>query len=144
MRLLGRPVSVAAFVGGDTGECLKREFAQTGVRGLTVDARGKTRCCYTVIDHSGGVATELTSLRRRYPGRALSRDADCYLRNSRHGVVSICGSLPPESGLSFMPRLPVAHPRTDSAVLDVAKEIGCVQTRGPSRRSMRTIVWLVA
>ncbi|NLG14937.1 MAG: hypothetical protein GX561_12150 [Lentisphaerae bacterium] len=134
MRLLGRPVSVAAFVGGDTGECLKREFAQTGVRGLTVDCVGKTRCCYTVIDHSGGVATELIEPSATISGDELSRMRELLSAEiPRHGVVSICGSLPPGVGIEFYAEIArCASENGIPVVLDVAKEIGCVLDAGVS------------
>ncbi len=59
LRKLGSQVSVAAFVGGDTGKKLVEELKQSGAGDLTLFCQTATRCCYTIIDQASGKATEL-------------------------------------------------------------------------------------
>lgn len=95
-RLLQLPVALAAFVGGHTGECLRKELRDTGVEDLTVTSQGVTRCCYTVIDREKGEATELIE-----PSALVSTEEYEALKTllaaklPRYGAMALCGSLPP-------------------------------------------------
>ena len=96
LRMLQLPVAVAAFVGGHTGECLRNEFRQSGVRELLVDCVGVTRCCYTVIDSEKGNATELiepsATITPEECGKLLSLLEESI---GEFSAVALCGSLPP-------------------------------------------------
>ena len=131
-RLLGCPVSVAAFVGGFPGESLRRDFERTGVRPLLVDCEGVTRCVYTVIDHDRGEATELIE-----PSAPISEEELSKMRMllseevPHHGIVALCGSLPPGVTSSFYAEIAAMARRSGvPVVLDAAKDIGCVLEEG--------------
>lgn len=131
-RLMGCPVSVAAFVGGFPGECLRNDFEKTGVRGLLVECHGVTRCVYTIIDSSRGEATELIE-----PSAPISADELERMRSllamevPKHGVVALCGSLPPGVTSSFYADIAaMAAENNLPVVLDAAKDIGCILEKG--------------
>jgi len=131
-RLLGCPVSVAAFVGGYPGERLRRDFEETGVRPLLVDCKGTTRCVYTIIDRERGEATELIE-----PSAPIAADELERMRRlladevPRHGVVALCGSLPPGVTSSFYAEIAAMAAKCGMpVVLDAAKDIGCVLDEG--------------
>jgi len=131
-RLLGCPVSVAAFVGGYPGERLRRDFEETGVRPLLVDCKGTTRCVYTIIDRERGEATELIE-----PSAPIDADELERMRRlladevPRHGVVALCGSLPPGVTSSFYAEIAAMAAKCGMpVVLDAAKDIGCVLEEG--------------
>ena len=131
-RLMGWPVSVSAFVGGFPGENLRHDFERTGVHPLLVDCKGVTRCVYTVIDHDRGEATELIE-----PSAPISADELERMRSlltkevPLHGVVVLCGSLPPGVTLSFYAEIAAMASKCGlPVVLDAAKDIGCVLEEG--------------
>ncbi len=127
-RLMGWPVSVAAFVGGFPGESLRRDFEKTGVRPLLVDCRGVTRCVYTVINHTRREATELIEPSAPISEEELSKMRALLLEEvPRHGIVALCGSLPPGVTSSFYAEIAAMARRSSvPVVLDAAKDIGCV------------------
>ncbi|MBR4899485.1 MAG: hypothetical protein IKZ46_00965 [Victivallales bacterium] len=131
-RLLGCPVSVAAFVGGFPGESLRRDFEKTGVRPLLVNCRGVTRCVYTVINHARGEATELIEPSAPISEEELSQMRTLLLEEvPRHGIVALCGSLPPCVTSSFYAEIAAMAKRSGvPVVLDAAKDIGCVLEEG--------------
>ena len=132
LRLLGCPVSVAAFVGGFPGENLRRDFEKTGVRPLLVDCQGVTRCVYTVIDSQHGEATELIEPSAKISAEELSRMRSLLEEEiPRHGIVALCGSLPPGVTSSFYAEIARMARRSGiPVVLDAANDVGCVLEEG--------------
>jgi len=96
LRNLGFPVTVAGFVGGETGKFLKEELRQSGAGDLTFSCRNATRCCYTVIDKASGLATELIE-----PSPEIAEDEVQALldelenRMTEFSAVCLSGTLPP-------------------------------------------------
>ena len=132
IRLLGCPVSVAAFVGGYPGERLRHDFEQTGVRGLLVNCQGTMRCVYTVIDHERGEATELIEPSATISAEELSRMRLLLAEEiPRHGIVALCGSLPPDVTSSFYAEIASMARRSGiPVVLDAANDVGCILEEG--------------
>lgn len=131
-RQLGLPVAVAAFAGGHPGECLRREFAETGVTDLTVSSAGVTRCCYTVIDRERGEATELIE-----PSAPIAPAEVEELRSlllpklSGFGAVALCGTLPPGVPSDIYAELAAgANAAAVPVVLDAVRDIDATLAAG--------------
>ena len=95
-RMLGLPIALAGFAGGDTGEKLKGEIIGSGAFSLIVDTAYMTRCCTTVISEENGEVTELIE-----PSGSVS-DAEqeallCLIKEriSEFGAVVCSGTVPP-------------------------------------------------
>ncbi|MBR6323944.1 MAG: hypothetical protein IKR62_03105, partial [Victivallales bacterium] len=131
-RLMGWPVSVAAFVGGFPGESLRQDFERTGVRPILVDCEGTTRCVYTVIDHARGEATELIEPSAPISAGELERMRSLLAKEvPLHGVVALCGSLPPGVTSSFYAEIASMAVKCGMpVVLDAAKDIGGILEEG--------------
>src|SRR5438046_1614129 len=55
---LGKPVTVAGFVGGERGKSLCADLNQAGITHAFTQVQPQTRFCITSIDRRGGTATE--------------------------------------------------------------------------------------
>ena len=91
-----------------------------------------TRCVYTIINHERGEATELIE-----PSAPISEDELSKMRAllseevPRHGIVALCGSLPPGVTSSFYAEIAAMARRNGvPVVLDAAKDIGCILEEG--------------
>ena len=59
VRFLGGDVRAVSVLGGATGESVREEMRERAIEGRWIDSSSATRVCTTVVDASGGVATEL-------------------------------------------------------------------------------------
>jgi tagatose 6-phosphate kinase len=59
LKMLGQEPIALGFLGGDTGQALRRDCDARGIRHSFVDVASPTRLCVTVIDRSTRHATEL-------------------------------------------------------------------------------------
>ena len=95
-RMLGLPIALAGFAGGDTGEKLKGEIVGSGAFSLIVDTASATRCCTTVISEENAEVTELIE-----PSGSVSvAEQEALLslikeRISEFGAVVCSGTVPP-------------------------------------------------
>ncbi|MBQ7179528.1 MAG: hypothetical protein IJS08_19070 [Victivallales bacterium] len=95
-RMLGLPIALAGFAGGDTGEKLKGEIIGSGAFSLIVDTASVTRCCTTVISEENGEVTELIEP----SGSVSDAEQEALLRLikeriSEFGAVVCSGTVPP-------------------------------------------------
>ncbi len=59
LHTLGHPVLATGFLGGPSGDIIRRDLDQSGISHDFVAVPVPTRTCTTVIDHTHGTATEL-------------------------------------------------------------------------------------
>ena len=101
-RMLGLPIALAGFAGGDTGDKLKGEIVGSGAFPLIVETVSATRCCTTVISEENGEVTELIE-----PSGSVSDAEQSSLltlikeRISEFGAVVCSGTVPPGVPPSF-------------------------------------------
>ena len=99
---LGADVTVAQFIGGHTGELLRREQTAPGIAGITVQCDAPTRTCTTVVSKATGQSTELIE-----PSGTVAPACVAQLRNALRPVLSeydgiaLCGTYPPGVDESF-------------------------------------------
>ncbi|MBR4675328.1 MAG: hypothetical protein IKP00_12750 [Victivallales bacterium] len=101
-RMLGLPIALAGFAGGDTGEKLKGEIVGSGAFSLIVDTASATRCCTTVISEENAEVTELIEP----SGNVSDAEQEALLtliksRISEFGAVVCSGTVPPGVPSSF-------------------------------------------
>lgn len=95
-RMLGLPIALAGFAGGDTGAKLKEEITGSGAISLIVETAVATRCCTTVISQENSEVTELIE-----PSGAVSEAEQRSLlqiiqeQMSQFGAVVCSGTVPP-------------------------------------------------
>ena len=95
-RMLGLPIALAGFAGGDTGTKLKGEIVGSGAFPLIVETANATRCCTTVISEENGEVTELIE-----PSGSVSDAEQNALLSliidhiSEFGAVVCSGTVPP-------------------------------------------------
>ncbi len=95
-RMLGLPIALAGFAGGDTGKKLKGEIVGSGAFSLIVDTASATRCCTTVISEENAEVTELIEP----SGSVSAAEQEALLslikeRISEFGAVVCSGTVPP-------------------------------------------------
>ena len=101
-RMLGLPIALAGFAGGDTGAKLKGEIIGSGAFPLIVETASATRCCTTVISEENGEVTELIE-----PSGSVSDAEQSSLLSmikdhiSEFGAVVCSGTVPPGVPPSF-------------------------------------------
>ncbi len=101
-RMLGLPIALAGFAGGDTGEKLKGEIIGSGAFSLIVETASATRCCTTVISEENAEVTELIEP----SGSVSDAEQEALLtliksRISEFGAVVCSGTVPPGVPPSF-------------------------------------------
>jgi tagatose 6-phosphate kinase len=96
LRCIGEPVTVALFVGGDTGQHLLAELEKHHIRPLVVHVPEATRVCTTVVDRSSRTTTELIEPSGIVPQGCVADMAE-RIRASLPSVaaVALCGTYPP-------------------------------------------------
>src|SRR5436305_11290000 len=99
---LGKPVTVAGFVGGERGKSLCADLDRAGIAHAFTEVQAQTRFCITSIDRFGGTATEFIEESQPVGEEAwqqLSAQLD-QIRQSAQ-VVVCSGSLPPNGPTDF-------------------------------------------
>ncbi len=96
LKLLGHEALCLGFVGGDSGETMRRDLDGLGIAHDFVQVRPGTRTCLTVVDRSQNIATELVEESQAVADEAYAALLDrlnAHLAGASLLVVS--GSLPP-------------------------------------------------
>lgn len=102
VRTLGEPVVATGYVGGDPAAFIRSDLDAAGIRHDFVDVDPPTRTCVTVIDASGGTATELIEESKPVEPQAwerLSEKLESLLPAAR--VLVLSGTLTPDAPLDF-------------------------------------------
>ena len=124
-RLFGWPITLATFVGGETGRLLKGELLANGTTPLLQETVGVTRCCTTLISADNHEVTEIIE-----PSATVSpQESASLLEQSlaivpNHGAVVFSGSMAPGVPKEFCAA--VARQASASGVpfvLDAVKDI---------------------
>jgi tagatose 6-phosphate kinase len=96
LRGVGRPVTVALFAGGHTGELLRAELAAAGCGDLSEVCAAPTRTCTTVVDLASGSVTELIEPSAPVaPEQVNALLARILALLPRLAGVALCGTVPP-------------------------------------------------
>ena len=128
VRDLGEAVTAYGFVGGETGDFIRRACADDGIDDRLTSITGETRVCMIVVEPDAGRATVLNE-----PGPAVDQaDADRLLRALREDcspgdILVISGTLP--RGL---------EPAAMAAIVRIGREAGCrviLDSSGPTLRA---------
>ena len=88
--------AVAHFLGGDTGDFVEQQCAQSGVEQITQRVAAPTRTCTTL--NAGGEQTELIDPSGAIEPSELSGlldKIDAYRQESAVGGIALCGTTPP-------------------------------------------------
>jgi tagatose 6-phosphate kinase len=93
---LGRRAVATGFLGGDCGDACRRDLDGAGIAHDFVTVAPRTRMCVTVVDRTGGTATELIE----EPGGVTAQDCAALLEKlnallARATVLVLSGSLAP-------------------------------------------------
>jgi tagatose 6-phosphate kinase len=95
LRALGCPVLALGFVGGLTGERMRRALADEGLQHALTAIEGESRTCTAIVDPEIGAATEINepgpTIR---PGEVVAFLASFIDALPRARLVCLCGSLP--------------------------------------------------
>ena len=133
-RMLGLPIALAGFAGGDTGAKLKGELTGSGAIPLLVDTAAATRCCTTVISQENSEVTELIE-----PSGAVSEAEQASLLRiireqiPRSGAVVCSGTVPPGVTPDFYARVAEAAASASiPLVLDAVNQIAPTLQAGVS------------
>lgn len=95
-RTLGAQVTAISFLGGATGELIKRDMARLGVIIDAMDVPLPTRTCVTLLDHSAGTTTELVEESAAVEADAYHHILAALDRHLPNAKVLICsGTLTP-------------------------------------------------
>ena len=103
---LGEEVAATGFVGGYSGEFIKRGLDQAGIKNEFVDTQGETRTCINIIDETTGLQTELLE-----PGPLLNKSCEDRFNEKYESllgisdVIVISGSMPGGIRPDFYARL---------------------------------------
>ena len=119
LHTLGEDAVVTGFAGGDRGRAMLADLDRAGVRHDFVTTEAPTRQCVTVIDRSGGSATELVEESTPVAPAEwaqLNERLDRLL--PRATAVILSGSLPPGAPQDFYLSCLRRVPRSVPAVLD--------------------------
>jgi len=115
---LGGTAKTLAFVGGDSGVAIQREFAQHGIAAQWVHSSNATRVCTTILEKQTGVATELVENAGCISEKELHRFQDCFAQEVRAAqFVVLIGSMPHGTPQTFYRDLLAVTPA--QAVLDI-------------------------
>lgn len=126
LQQLGVPVTVLALLGGTTGEIIRKELAEAGVKGRWLEVPGETRRCIAVHDQASGEVTEINepgpdidaahwrALQVEFTRKLVERDLRC---------VVLSGSLPPGLPVDAYSTLVTAsHQAKIPVILDTSGE----------------------
>ncbi|MBQ6470419.1 MAG: hypothetical protein IJJ33_00415 [Victivallales bacterium] len=124
-RLFGWPITLATFIGGETGRLLKEELLSNGTTTLLQETAGVTRCCTTLISADNHEVTEIIE-----PSATVSpQESESLLEKvlatiPTQGAVVFSGSMAPGVHREFCTA--VARQATQHGipfVLDAVKDI---------------------
>lgn len=124
-RMLGLPITLASFAGGETGRRMREEICSSGAGELIVDTVGVTRTCITTISLDDSKVSELIEPSCTISAEEQQELADLVASNmSGFGAVVFSGSV--ASGISpeYCANLvKIANDSGVSFVLDACKNI---------------------
>jgi tagatose 6-phosphate kinase len=125
LRKLGFPVTVAAFVGGDTGKSLTEELKRNGAGDLTLFCQAATRCCYTVVDKENGQATELIEPSPTIQANEVAELLELLSgKITRFSAICLTGSTPAGIGPEFYAQIAaMAGTAAIPVLLDACRDI---------------------
>ena len=131
-RLFGWPITLATFIGGETGQLLKKELQTNGTTPLLQETSVVTRCCTSLISADNHEVTELIEPSSAILPRECAELLEKTLAIIPHqGAVVLSGSMPPGVTEEFCTA--VAKRAAESGVpfvLDAVKGIEGALTAG--------------
>jgi len=126
-------VTLVQFTGGSTGEYIKNFFDSQNIQHISIETKGKTRNCTTLLDKNTGVMTELIE-----PSAEITKEekeafetAVLEMFNDPQNnieLISLCGSLPKGLDGSTYEFIVKNSPVNTFVFLDVAKNVDCMKT----------------
>jgi len=126
-------VTLVQFTGGSTGDYIKNFFDSQNIQHISIETKGKTRNCTTLLDKNTGVMTELIE-----PSAEISSEEKKAFETSvlemfndpqnNIELISLCGSLPKGLDGSTYEFIVKNSPENTFVFLDVAKSADCMKT----------------
>jgi len=126
-------ITLVQFTGGSTGEYIKNFFDSQNIHHISIETKGKTRNCTTLLDKNTGVMTELIE-----PSAEITaEEKDTFQKtvldmfnDSQNNIelISLCGSLPKGLDSSIYEFIIKNSPKNSFVFLDVAKSVDCLKT----------------
>ncbi|MBQ9941609.1 MAG: hexose kinase [Christensenellaceae bacterium] len=118
---MGQSVALYAFLGGASGEVIRDDLSQYGVKGIYFSHPGETRTTIDIMDLKNGRETELTE-----PGVAIGKEdqqafLDRFAADVQEGDIVICSGVP-MAGMDqdiFRQVALIAHKAGARTILDV-------------------------
>ena len=121
---LGGSVIAVGIVAGRAGDWIEERLAELGIESRLARGTGETRTCFSVLDRSSGVMTEIYERGEQIGAAAWdSLEAIVWAELERGDVaaVSLSGSLPPGAppdGFARIARIALASSRTVPVLAD--------------------------
>lgn len=115
---LGAASCTLCSVGGAAGESIRREFEDSGIAALWIDAGAPTRVCTTVLDRRRSETTELVENAAAGSSESFETFAEAFAGKARQADwLILTGSLPPNAPSGYFRRLLSASQKP--ALLDI-------------------------
>lgn len=126
-------VTVVQFTGGSTGEYIKNFFDSQNIQHISIETKGKTRNCTTLLDKNTGVMTELIEPSAEITAEEKQTFEKTILEmfndpQNNIELISLCGSLPKGLDGSTYEFIVKNSPEKTFVFLDVAKNVDCMKT----------------
>jgi len=126
-------VTLVQFTGGSTGEYIKNFFDSQNIQHVSIETKGKTRNCTTLLDKTTGVMTELIE-----PSAEITTEEKQALEHAvldmfhdpqnKIELISLCGSLPKGLDGTTYEFIVKNSPEQAFVFLDIAKNLECMNT----------------